>query len=119
VPLKEQMAGSKQTKVAVVTSFGQPAQVHKEKFKALKERTDRQHRHDWLHHEATGVISAVVTDFSASDCSDTEPDSDDDTLPQRTDTPLERRHARLRFLRVDGLFDHRLHGGYSANAAAV
>jgi hypothetical protein len=35
VPLKEQMAGSKQTKVAVVTSFGQPAQVHKEKFKAL------------------------------------------------------------------------------------
>jgi hypothetical protein len=69
----------------------------------------------------------VVTDFSASDCSDTEPDSDsddepdsdDDTLPQRTDsdTPLERRHARLRFLRVNGLFDHRLHGGYSANAA--
>ena len=60
MPLKEQMAGSKQTKVAVVTSFGQPALVHKEKFKALKERTDRQHRHDWLHHEATGVISALL-----------------------------------------------------------
>jgi hypothetical protein len=66
VPLKEQMAGSKQTKVAVVTSFGQPAQVHKEKFKALKERTDRQHRHDWLHHEATGVISALLYNAKGS-----------------------------------------------------
>jgi hypothetical protein len=46
VPLKEQMAGSKQTKVAVVTSFGQPALIHKENFKALKERTDHQHRHN-------------------------------------------------------------------------
>jgi hypothetical protein len=70
---------------------------------------------------ALGPAEVVTdfTDFSASDCPDTEPDSDDDTLPQRTDTPLERRHARLRFLRVDGLFDHHLHGGYSANAAAV
>ena len=47
VPLKEQVAESKQTKVAVRTPFGQEALVHKEKFKALKERTDRQHRHDW------------------------------------------------------------------------
>ena len=60
------MAGSKQTKVAVVTSFGQPALVHKEKFKALKERTDRQHRHDWLHHEATGVISALLYNAKGS-----------------------------------------------------
>jgi hypothetical protein len=52
--------------VAVVTSFGQPAQVHKEKFKALKERTDRQHRHDWLHHEDTGVISALLYNAKGS-----------------------------------------------------
>ena len=41
VPLKEQVAESKQTKVLVTTPFGQQALVHKEKFKALKERTDR------------------------------------------------------------------------------
>ncbi len=68
MPLKEQvaLAGSEQTKVAVVTSFGQPALVHKEKLKALKKRTDRQHRHDWLHHEATGVISALLYNAKGS-----------------------------------------------------
>ena len=66
VPLKEQVAESKQTKVAVVTPFSQPALVHKEKFKALKERTDRQHHHDWLHHEDTGVISALLYNAEGS-----------------------------------------------------
>ena len=66
VPLKEQVAESKQTKVLVTTPFGQQALVHKEKFKALKERTDRQHRHDWLHHEDTGVISALLYNAEGS-----------------------------------------------------
>ena len=60
VPLKEQVAESKQTKVAVRTPFGQEALVHKEKFKALKERTDRKHRSDWLNHKDTGVIAALL-----------------------------------------------------------
>ena len=66
VPLKEQVAESKQTKVLVTTPFGQQALVHKEKFKALKERTDRQLRHDWLHHEDTGVISALLYNAEGS-----------------------------------------------------
>ncbi len=66
VTLKEQVAETKQTKVAVVTPFGQLALAHKEKFKALKERTDRQHRHDWLHHEDTGVISALLYNAEGS-----------------------------------------------------
>jgi hypothetical protein len=39
VPLKEQVAHSKQPKVLGETPFGQQALVRKEKFKALKERT--------------------------------------------------------------------------------
>ena len=66
VPLKEQLAESKQTKVLVTTPFGQQALVHKEKFKALKERTDREHRHDWLHHKDTGMISALLYNAEGS-----------------------------------------------------
>ena len=66
VPLKEQLAESKQTKVLVTTPFGHQALVHKEKFKALKERTDRQHRRDWLHHEDTGMISALLYNAEGS-----------------------------------------------------